>query len=529
MIFSIERPYTLLFLLFLIPTVLYTSLKFNKILKALGKRNTTRLRFAFISRTIFRALAFVFIILALSGISIGTDSIPIQKSGNSIAFVIDISYSMQTRDCPQNMTRLEAVCDYAEELLNKLENTPVSVTLAKGNGILALPVTEDYEAIKALLESLSPSLMTSAGSNLGSGIETAINSFPSQSASKPIIWLFTDGEETDDTLLASLNDAVKYGIPVCIIGFGSERESEILAGDNKTKVKTALRSDKIEKTISSVKKKNSTVQHSQNQVFYIDASQMGSAKTLLSMLEAKNNSSITSYETKPIPRHTLFTLLAIICFLLSFGFGEFSSSFFNQKNKMALSLSIIFLLTGCSSYLSQSKEMLEGRLNWNKKDYPKATANFLNVTNHAKENSLPELYDYAVFALASTYLSQDQSEAALLRYSQLTPSCPENIKAAVFYNKGIIAHQNGNYKEATELFKESLLIDSANIDAKINLELSLNELEVQSKKAEQGISPVSIEKNESALQEAIYSVIRENEKQQWKNQEQPQQTSEYDY
>ena len=68
------------------------------------------------------------------------------------------------------------------------------------------------------------------------------------------------------------------------------------------------------------------------------------------------------------------------------------------------------------------------------------------------------------------------------------------------------------------MFKNALEIDSTNINAKINLELSLEENAVQARKSEQQLSPVTEEKEEvSPLESAIYSLLREKETEQWKN------------
>ena len=67
-----------------------------------------------------------------------------------------------------------------------------------------VPLTEDHEAVFAVINALSPNLMTSKGTNLGAGIETAISAFPTSQARQGTIVLFTDGEETIQSLEKSL-------------------------------------------------------------------------------------------------------------------------------------------------------------------------------------------------------------------------------------------------------------------------------------------------------------------------------------
>ncbi|MBP5753157.1 MAG: VWA domain-containing protein [Treponema sp.] len=258
--FSIERPWVLYGLLLLIPYIYFMSSRFARIMKNLGPHRSlakdsavlTRTKSSFIPSTFLRCLEWVMIVLGAAGISWGANYVPVQKNGRALSLVFDISHSMEAEDAPGDMTRLTAAANYADTLLDHIPYTSVSVVLAKGEGVVAIPLTEDIEAVRTLLSSLSPNLMTAEGTSLGKGIQTAINSFPVQSSQSATIWLFTDGEETDGSLANALTEAMKFGIPVTIIGFGSEREISVTAGDGKTQVKTALRSESLEQIIASV-------------------------------------------------------------------------------------------------------------------------------------------------------------------------------------------------------------------------------------------------------------------------------------
>lgn len=475
----------------------------------------------------------VMIIFALAGISWGTNLIPVQKNGRAVSFVFDISYSMEATDCPDGMTRLSAASKYAQELLNHLDGAKVSVVIAKGEGSLAVPLTEDFFAVRTILQNLSPKLMTSVGTSLGKGINTAISSFPGQSSEANYIWLFTDGEETDNSLQDSLANAQKTGIPVVVIGFGSERESEILAGDGKTKIKTALRSSSIEKILSSVqKKKNKNYQgQSSNFLTYVDASEMGSAYKIIKMLMMNEQSSILTYESQSVPRHSLFILLAIVFYIASFLFGEMDIQQGKKKLLSSVSSAIIFatIFTGCSAHSRDGTKLLEGNLNWQRKNYQKAVADFLEVQDNAHERGDFLTEDYALYGLATTYLMQNETDAALLRYSQISENAPNDIKFAVFYNSGIIAHRNGDYDLAAELFKNALLINSSSTNAKINMELSLQENSVQENVSQKTVDNVNLKSDDKLLQNELFSIIRENEQNQWKNQESNSESTDKDY
>lgn len=231
--FTVVRPYAFYALFILAPVLTYYILRCKKIL-SVYKENKKKFLSTIISRTACRVAAYILIVFAYADISWGTTIVPVKRSGNAVAFVFDISYSMEAQDAPGSMTRLTSAASYAQELLDRMEGTSVSVVLTKGEGLIAIPLTQDFQSVQTLLNMLTPELMATVGTNLGNGIEKAINSFPTQSSMAPHIWVFTDGDESSDNYIRALEHTVEKGIPLTVIGFGSERETEVLAGDRKT-------------------------------------------------------------------------------------------------------------------------------------------------------------------------------------------------------------------------------------------------------------------------------------------------------
>ena len=168
-------------------------------------------------------------------------------------------------------------------------------------------IRDSYNSVVTAIDNLSPKLMTSEGTSLGKGIRAAVSSFPEQSSEASCIVLFTDCEETDSSLQSALSESVRYGIPVIIVGFGNERESEVLAGDGQTKIKTALRSSEMEKIIQSIRKRNTSVGSNSlaSECEYIDASEMGSATKILKLISGDAKGNGISYEIQAVDRLSL--------------------------------------------------------------------------------------------------------------------------------------------------------------------------------------------------------------------------------
>lgn len=527
---SCERPYALFAILIIIPVLLFIffhnkkdDITVDKQLAAHNRKVGKRRLFNYSKLSKIKALLFglawCMMILSYAKIYWGTYLVPVQKNGTAVSFVFDISNSMMAKDGPEGSTRLKAATIYAKRLMEKMNSTPVSVVLAKGDGITAIPITEDYVMVESLLDVMSPGLMTAPGTSLGKGVLKAKDTFPANYSNAGRIWVFTDGEETDNHLKTALAECLKSGIPVSIIGFGTEEEVDILAGDGKTSVKSALRSKKIIETIES-SQKNISFYKNQTQNIYVNSVEKGSALTLLSQLK-DSDEQIVAYEAKPVPRYKMFLLLSILLFAAGFIVTEFDlSRIIPDLKKLTLSSVIIsgIFFTSCSS---DTAKILKGAYAFNQQQYSHAISLFMEVNEDAVESNNVESENFALYDLGTTYAMLEEDEAALQKYAGISENAPLRVRYSAFYNAGVIAHKNGKYDDAMSYFRKALEIDNTSIEAKINLELSIAQAEVDVQHNKSDASTPAQEEKESnpGLEEAIFQRIKENDQKQWKSSE----------
>jgi len=467
-------------------------------------------------------LAFIFLLLARAGLTWGTYLVPVQKSGHSVAMVFDISNSMLAKDCPGNTSRLEASALYAKKLLANMEETPVSVVIAKGDGIAAIPLTDDSAMVESLLEVMSPDLMTVPGTSIGKGILKAKDTFNTNFSSAGRIWVFTDGEETDGQLVSALLDCQKSGIPVTLIGFGSENESPVLTGDGKTQVMTALRRDRLEKAISEAGSRFRFF-NNHNNLMYINSLDKGSALQLLAQLHLGSTENlITSYEVKPVPRYKLFISLAVIFLILSYTATEFNFvRFFGSKGLKASAAALIAIsslfLGSCSS---DTSNILKGTISYQQKKYRHSVSCFMEAAENASADQNRTNQSYALYDLGTAYIMLGEDAAALEQFKSIADDAPDTVRYSAFYNAGVLAWRNSDFEEARDYFRKALEIDSSKIDAKINFELSLQQSEAKGKQNQSNQIQASPEEASAQnLEKAVFQHIKENDQKQWKNSE----------
>ena len=534
--FTCERPYAFYLLLLLIPALLVSLFQYRRIVKKIsffsikndtnpGLKRVKHFPLLMAFRTIFRSFAWIMLVLAFSSLSWGSYLEPVSKTGSSVSFVFDISYSMMARDAQKNTSRLQAASRYASLLLSRMDDVSFSAVLAKGDGVCVVPLTEDKAIMDSLLDSLSPSLISTGGTSLGKGVKKAVETFPKNSSRLSTIWLFTDGEETDSLLEGAISEAVRKGISVCIIGFGSEKGSEILAGDGKTKVETSLKADRMREVCSSALTKTYPEGKMPVKAGFVDSRESGSALKVLSYLKGEKNlssseeNSFVTYEVCPIRRDGLFAFLALLFFALSFVITEFDieAFYFKKRKSILTSLVILFTFTSCSSHFDSSMQILHGTWDWYQHKYNSSVASFYRSMNQAQADADRELLSYSVYNLGVSYLMQNEDTSSFMRFSEIDEDSPKELKFRSFYNRGIIAYGRGDYDEAAENFRQALKIDGKRMNAKVNLELSLGKRVKNAENKDNLITPVSEKNGSNSMENSVFSRIRENDINRWKN------------
>src|SRR3954470_16648777 len=146
-----------------------------------------------------------FFILALTRPQFGTEDRQIDQNGRNILIAIDCSKSMLTEDVkPNRLTRAKLA---AQDLLEKLPGDRVGVIAFAGRAFLQAPLTTDHEAVVETIQSLDHTTIPRGGSSLGSAITLALHSVEEMPGRQHGLIIFTDGQETDDAMLAAAREA----------------------------------------------------------------------------------------------------------------------------------------------------------------------------------------------------------------------------------------------------------------------------------------------------------------------------------
>ena len=171
----------------------------------------------------------IFTVLAIAGVSWGKYPVSMDYAGTDVSIAVDVSRSMLAQDLfPSRIKRVGGV---VREVVSANTGIRFDVVVFKGTAVEVMPATQDTEALTSIAEVLGPTMLTSPGTDIERGIQTAIAAFPPQDPNRHIVVLFTDGGSlTGDALKAARRAAVLH-IPIYVAAAGTAAGAPIPIGN----------------------------------------------------------------------------------------------------------------------------------------------------------------------------------------------------------------------------------------------------------------------------------------------------------
>ena len=162
--------------------------------------------------------ALAMIIFMMARPQFGAKMETVKRQGIETVVALDISNSMLAEDVTPS--RLEKSKKLISRLVETFNNDKVAMIVFAGEAFTQLPITSDYISAKMFLESISPSLITTQGTDIAGAIDLAMKSFtPNDGVGRAIV-LITDGENHEGGAIEAAQEAAKKGIRVFVLGVG---------------------------------------------------------------------------------------------------------------------------------------------------------------------------------------------------------------------------------------------------------------------------------------------------------------------
>ena len=169
--------------------------------------------------------ALVMVIFMLARPQFGSKMETVKRQGVETVVALDISNSMLAQDVTPS--RLEKSKKLVSRLVETFNNDKVAMIVFAGEAFTQLPITSDYISAKMFLETISPSLITTQGTDIRGAIDLAMKSFtPNEGVGRAIV-LITEGENHEGGAVEAAQQAAEKGVRVFVLGVGSPDGSPI--------------------------------------------------------------------------------------------------------------------------------------------------------------------------------------------------------------------------------------------------------------------------------------------------------------
>ena len=171
-------------------------------------------------------VALTLLIIAVARPQYGQQEKNVKRQGIEVMVALDISNSMLAEDVAPN--RLDRAKQMLSKVIDNMMEDKVGLVVFAGEAFTQLPITCDYVSAKMFLNTITPNLIQTQGTAIGTALQTAITSFGAEDsdAGRAII-LITDGENHEDDAIAAAKKAQEMGIQVFVIGIGKPEGAPI--------------------------------------------------------------------------------------------------------------------------------------------------------------------------------------------------------------------------------------------------------------------------------------------------------------
>jgi len=178
-------------------------------------------------KIVLTVLGFALVIIGAAGPRVGSILKEVEQKGREVIIALDVSNSMLAEDV--RPSRMERAKQLIGRLVDDMNNDKVGLIIFAGDAYTQIPITDDYPSVKMFLSTTGPDMVSKQGTAIGTAIELAIRSFPSdnialendESIKNKAIIVITDGENHEDDAIAAAKAAYEKGIKVFTIGLGS--------------------------------------------------------------------------------------------------------------------------------------------------------------------------------------------------------------------------------------------------------------------------------------------------------------------
>jgi tetratricopeptide (TPR) repeat protein len=427
----------------------------------------------FLLKFILITAAYTIAVVALANPRMPSGTAGTNRSGIDVMIALDVSRSMLARDIKPD--RLDRAKQFIAKLMDKLSDDRIGIVVFAGKAYLQMPLTTDHAAAKMYLSSATPDVVPTQGTVIGDALKMCYNAFSSKEKKYRAVVLISDGEDHDENAIKIAKAMADEGVMVNTVGIGSP-EGAMIVDAATNEVKRDLEGHPVLTRLNETTLQN--IAMNGNGLYQLFTSADAVATSIEAQLQKMGQRTFT--DSSMLMYRSFFQWFAAAAMLLLL--IEF---FISEKKKIAnatpsivtkkAAVAGLMLLIGKPVFSQTNDKIIrQGNEAYARKQYETAAANYKKA---AAKNPADEK---AVFNLGNALYKNGKIEEAVQAYDAaiIKDRLPAN-KGTSFYNKGVVLQNEKKLPDCIEAYKNSLRLNPADEDARLNLQKALLEQKKQ--------------------------------------------------
>ena len=357
-----------------------------------------------------------------------------ETQGLDILVAVDTSKSMLAND--QIPNRLERAKLAVFDLMRLAKRDRLGLIAFSGTAFLQCPLTIDRNAFMQSVNSLNTKIIPQGGTAISEAVNEAVRAFKKEEDNHKVLVLFTDGEDHEEGIAASIEKAKKIGLKVFTVGIGTP-DGELIQIRNSQTGNFDFLKDENGNVVKSRLNENLLRELSKDTgAFYLPMQGADTAERLYSSgLAGLTPSRVENQMTKRFTERYRWPLgLAILLLIIEKILPEVkrlrqkNTSSFTHRNAV-----IVILLT--SSCLVKASTT-EARLHMDNGDYSKALEVYERIIpEYENDSSLKARLQYNAGTAAYNAKDYIKAEEYFKKAINQTKA-PISLQQRAFYNLG---------------------------------------------------------------------------------------------
>ena len=416
------------------------------------------------------SIAFALSILAVAGLRTPDGSQMVKRKGTDIVIALDVSKSMLAEDIKPN--RLERAKQLISRIIDNSADNRIGLVIFAGRAYLQMPLTLDHGAAKMYLSAASPDNIPTQGTVISAALQMSAAAFNPKDKTFKSIVLISDGEDHDEEALKVAKSIMQQGIVINTVGIGSPGGAPII--DEKTgEYKKDMQGQTVITKLN--EEELSNIAKAGNGLYQLYTNSDEVAKKLNAKFSAIGTDTMVSDSSyASFKEYFQYFLGAAFLFLII----EFFIS--ERKNRKKISaVAMILFLCWCSPSFAQSpkKSIATGNKAYTENNFELAEKDYRKALKSQANNSI------ANYNLGNALFRKDNTEEAVKQFDNAIQNTSDNkLKQQAFYNKGVTYQKAKKLPEAILAYKNALILNPNDEDARQNLQRALKQQEEQKQK-----------------------------------------------